>query len=102
MGETTRYATILDTPNEIGWFRFLAGYQALHLEARTGMKMTRGFSAVRFFAAYGLKSKRLKSLLEEVEVYVRDKAAAGEIPEVVFAALKRSHPDYGKTTTGVN
>ena len=35
MGETTRYATILDTPNEIGWFRFLAGYQALHMGETT-------------------------------------------------------------------
>ena len=89
MGEISKSGSVmLDTPEEIDWFRFMLGYKALHLEARTGMKMTRGFSAVRFFAAYGFKSKRLKPLLEEVEAYLEERARAGQVPDTVFAAMK--------------
>ena len=89
MGEVTpNGAVILDTKNEMAWFRFMTGYRALHLEARTGMKVARGFSAVKFFGEYGFKSKKLKPLMEEVKAYLEEQSAAGEIPKEVFAALR--------------
>ena len=79
---------MLDTPKDMGWFRFMLGYKALHLEANTGMKMTRGFRPVKFFADYGFKSKRLPKLLQEVQAYIHEQAEAGQIPSDVFKALK--------------
>ena len=91
MGEvTTNGSVFLDTADEISWFRFMTGYRALHLEARTGMKVTRGFSAVKFFGEYGFKSKKLQPLMEEVKAYLEERSAAGEIPQEVFAAVQNS------------
>ena len=91
MGEVTPTgAVMLDTEEELWWFRFMTGYRALHLEARTGIKMTRGFSAVRFFNEYGFKSKRIKPLLEEVHAYLRAESANGGIPKTVFSAVINS------------
>lgn len=83
---TSSWGTILDTPSEIGWYRFMLGWSALSLEAKTGMKMARGFSAVRFFGAYGFKSKRLKPLLAEVQAYIKEHAA--DVPPSVYEATK--------------
>ena len=88
MGETTRHAVILDTPEEIDWFRFMLGYRALHLEANTGIKMTRRFSAVKFFNGYGFKSKRLKPLLEEVATFLQNNT--GSMPPHVLDAVKNT------------
>ena len=86
MGEVTSWGTILDTPLEMDWYRFMLGWSALSLEAKTGMKMTRGFSATRFFAGYGFKAKRLKPLLAEVQAYIEERAA--DVPPSVYEAMK--------------
>jgi hypothetical protein len=87
VGETTEHYTVLDTPEEIDWFRFLTGYRALHLEANTGMKVTRGFSAVRFFKEYGFKSRRLKPLLGEVQAYMDANRPPGVVIQGVLNTM---------------
>jgi hypothetical protein len=88
MGHVSEYGVTLDTPEEMDWFRFLTGYRGLHLEAKTGMKLTRGFSPIKFFGDMGFKSKRLKPLLEEVKQYVMDQSELGRVPSAVFEAMK--------------
>jgi hypothetical protein len=85
--QTESGAVIMDTPDEIAWYRFMTGYRALSMEVHTGMKMTRGFSPVKFFADYGFKAKRIKPLLAEVQAFVKEQGQAGFIPAVVIESI---------------
>lgn len=64
--ETTSAGTLI-TGESIKDFRLMTGIRAIRLEIRTGMKVTRGFSGIRFAKEYGYKGRSLQGALEYLE-----------------------------------
>lgn len=52
------------TGEDIDVLRFMMGLRAVAMEVATGMKPTRGFSALAFAAEYGVKARTKKAALE--------------------------------------
>lgn len=73
---------MLDTPEQIAMFRFVAGIHATALEINTGMK-TRGFSPKAFAAQYGYTGPATK-----VKVLTWLVAQAGEAYKPSTSVLK--------------
>ena len=63
---------IIDTPDGIAHMRFVTVISALNIEVKTGMKMSRGVSALKIAQAdYGCKARtKAGALAEMLELYI--------------------------------